>query len=251
MKFVADCPIHGPTNLSDEDNQALQGLRDSDLTAHRQVIQCPKCDKEIADAKRMAEASKDIAKRKQNSNIPPRFMDASSITFIAKDKGRKSAKTIAMDYISNFGNKLKLGSGMIFAGPPGTGKTLLACVIINGVIEGGNSALYTTGLELKQSIQSTYSDQGKTRQEVKNRYIACNLLVIDEVDLIHVSDDAQLILWEVISTRYNLVKPTILISNLNKQQLTEAIGDRIIDRMRENGGKFVAFTWESHRRMGD
>jgi DNA replication protein DnaC len=64
----------------------------------------------------------------------------------------------------------------------------------------------------------------------------------------HASEDAQMILWEVLSSRYNEVRPTILISNLNKHELTETIGERIIDRMAENDGQFVAFTWGSLRR---
>jgi DNA replication protein DnaC len=43
------------------------------------------------------------------------------------------------------------------------------------------------------------------------------------------------------------MKPTILISNLAIGPLAEFAGDRVIDRMKENGGKLVVFDWKSHR----
>ena len=42
-------------------------------------------------------------------------------------------------------------------------------------------------------------------------------------------------------------KPTILISNLDINDLKEYITERVIDRMREGGGQKIVFNWESNR----
>ena len=44
------------------------------------------------------------------------------------------------------------------------------------------------------------------------------------------------------------MKPTILLSNLNIEGLGEYLGERVMDRLREGGGKMIAFDWDSYRR---
>ncbi|MDN6682437.1 MAG: ATP-binding protein, partial [Enterobacterales bacterium] len=42
-------------------------------------------------------------------------------------------------------------------------------------------------------------------------------------------------------------RPTILISNLTREELVTFIGERVLDRMSDGGGCTLAFTWESYR----
>ena len=50
------------------------------------------------------------------------------------------------------------------------------------------------------------------------------------------------------SPQSNGVLPTVLISNLGIDAIKDAVGERIIDRLREDGGDLVAFDWDSHRK---
>ena len=51
----------------------------------------------------------------------------------------------------------------------------------------------------------------------------------------------------IVDARYERVRrPTILLSNLSKDELVGFLGERVFDRMREDGGKFVPFDWDSH-----
>lgn len=61
------------------------------------------------------------------------------------------------------------------------------------------------------------------------------------------SEAEKLILFEIINTRYEKMRPTILISNLPKDELSAFIGERVIDRMNDGGGCTLAFTWDSYR----
>ncbi len=56
-----------------------------------------------------------------------------------------------------------------------------------------------------------------------------------------------MILFEVINTRYESMKPTIIISNLALNELAGFIGERVIDRMNDGGGCTLTFTWGSYR----
>lgn len=57
----------------------------------------------------------------------------------------------------------------------------------------------------------------------------------------------KMILFEIINTRYEKMRPTILISNLTREELVTFIGERVLDRMSDGGGCTLAFTWESYR----
>ena len=61
--------------------------------------------------------------------------------------------------------------------------------------------------------------------------------------------------------RYEKRKPTLLLANVPlddyedegriKPGLKSFLGERIIDRLREDGGEFVVFDWESNRGKTD
>ena len=74
-----------------------------------------------------------------------------------------------------------------------------------------------------------------------------DLLIIDEVGLSFGSDAEVLQLSELLNMRYEDVRPTLIVSNCKSSDLSRYLGDRGVDRLRENGGKVVTFEWESHR----
>lgn len=73
------------------------------------------------------------------------------------------------------------------------------------------------------------------------------MLILDEVGVQFGSESEKIILFEILNERYLNMKPTILISNLNPAALQEYVGERVMDRMRENGGIILKFDWKSHR----
>ncbi|MNJ56206.1 DNA replication protein DnaC [compost metagenome] len=74
-----------------------------------------------------------------------------------------------------------------------------------------------------------------------------DLLVIDEIGCQKGSEYELGLLHNIIDRRYQAVLPTVLISNLDPDGLKAYIGDRALDRLRQNGGKVVGFTWSSMR----
>ena len=78
-------------------------------------------------------------------------------------------------------------------------------------------------------------------------YSRLDLLVIDEVGVQFGSDTEKMFMFDIIDGRYQEMKPTILISNLAIEGIKKLMGERIIDRLREDGGKAVSFDWPSYR----
>ncbi len=84
-------------------------------------------------------------------------------------------------------------------------------------------------------------------RDVISELAGADLLVIDEIGAQRGSEYEIGLLHEVIDKRYQLVLPTVIISNLLVDDLKGYIGERALDRLRQGGGKAVGFTWASAR----
>lgn len=62
------------------------------------------------------------------------------------------------------------------------------------------------------------------------------------------SDFERNTMFDVLNERYERRKPTLFLSNLTKAEVTEFLGERVMDRLREDGGQVIPFTWESYRK---
>ena len=135
---------------------------------------------------------------------------------------------------------------MIFIGSPGTGKNHLACGIIQEIVKTDKTAILTTTMKMIRKIKDSWTDRDMKEGEVIELYTKPDLLVIDEIGVQFGSDTEKLYISEIINDRYEAMKPTILLGNVSREELIEQMGDRVIDRFRENG-KLVIFDWQSHR----
>ena len=86
-----------------------------------------------------------------------------------------------------------------------------------------------------------------SESDVINELTTVDLLVLDEVGVQYGSDSEKMFVFDVIDGRYRNMLPTIIASNLNMDGIKECVGERCVDRMREDGGKVVAFDFESQR----
>lgn len=194
--------------------------------------------------------------------IPQRFKGKDFENFDSICEKSTLAKNICKSYAEKFQELHKLGTGLILCGNTGTGKTHLACSVIDYIIRNvevpyktngkmilkKSSAIFMETAKIIRQVKQTYSkSSSKTEQQVIDSFVLPDLLVMDEVGVQFGSDTEKMIIFEIINERYLHIKPTILISNLSLKELADYIGDRVIDRMRENGGKVVVFDWKTHR----
>jgi DNA replication protein DnaC len=111
----------------------------------------------------------------------------------------------------------------------------------------GKTALYRRALDIFTDIRSTYSLKGgETEKQIIEKLAACGLLVIDEFQEQGRSEFDNRIITNLIDRRSSNLRPTIIIANLPKDRMAQALGDSVIDRMRENGKSFL-FDWPSFR----
>ena len=243
-KTKRDCSIHGEY----EANQIAIGFKGRPI-----MSMCPTCaeEREIEEKKRLVwEERQRVEERVRDCDVPKRFLNITVNKYDPVCPKAKTVKKIIKEYVRCFDELKEAGASLVMCGKPGTGKTHLACAIGLEVAKTYH-AKYVTVFQLMSRVKETYhKDSDETVKGVINNYIHCDLLIIDEIGIQYGSDHEKIIFYQIINGRYENVKPTILISNLTESELTEFIGERCIDRMREGGGAVIAFDWDSYRGKG-
>lgn len=186
----------------------------------------------------------------QRAAIPPRFRDRTFAHFQARSGPQHRALEVAESYAEGFKSTfLPSGTSLMFVGKPGTGKTHLACAILHALVSQDVFGTYCTVPDALRRIKDTWSRSSTEHErDALRRFTRPDLLVLDEVGVQFGSEAERLILFEIINGRYELVKPTIVVSNLDRKGVEENLGYRCVDRLSEGGGQCVVFDWESHRR---
>lgn len=137
---------------------------------------------------------------------------------------------------------------LILIGSVGTGKTMLTSGMVCDLVVAKKSPATARVIDIIRSMKDTWKkDCQQTETQLIAEYVNLDLLIIDEIGVQFGSDTEKMFIFDIIDGRYNKMKPTILISNLTMQGIKECIGDRCVDRLREDGGKVIAFDFESQR----
>lgn len=241
---------------------ALVETRDAHCPEHgafvsRQLLRkvwsgCPAC----ADAQRAAEAAAALERGRaeaeakhraaiETARIPARFIGRSFENFVASTDPQRHALTVTRDFSENFAENVRKGAGLVLAGMPGTGKSHLAAAALQAIIT--RDVRYLTCMDLIRVIRDTWrKDSAKSETQVLQYLERLDLLVIDEVGVQYGTDGEQTILFDVLDRRYREVKPTILLTNQDKEGFKKFIGERTFDRLLETC-RWVPFDWPSYR----
>lgn len=218
---------------------------------------CPICSKERAE-KESQEKQKKEAQEKymrwlgkiNNAGIPERFKTRTLETYVVDTNNSKQQKIFGFckDYAANFQQIRKTGQSFMMLGTVGTGKTHLSIGVALEVMKNGNSAVFSSASKIFRAIKDTYHKGSHQKEsEVMAIYTQCDLLIIDEVGVQRGSDFEKETFFDVINERYENMRPTIILSNLTIEEIKVFLGERVFDRLRENGGKAFLLDWPSYR----
>lgn len=217
--------------------------------------QCPTCmaERDAKEQDRQRLMQSDLERRRieglfQRAGIPLRFQSRTFDNYQADNEGQARALRKARAYADGWQNSVAAGTSLIFSGNAGTGKTHLACAIANQLIAQGVSAVFTTVSDAMRAIKRTY-DAGSQLTELQaiQAFVDPGLLILDEVGANRGTEYEVQLVFDIINKRYENCRPTIILTNLDPEALRQCLGERVVDRLREGGGKLVAFTWESFR----
>lgn len=246
--IAVNCDIHG-------DSQSTQimfsdGWGKPECDKCREIVHKRVSDERTAKEREREQKEKQsrINDNLKRANIPPRFAGKSLLSYI-REEGDAEALNECSRYAEGFAKHRMEGRSLVLCGVMGTGKTHLACGIIRHVVtECGLRARYITAGAALRMVKETYSKKSEqSESDVLFTLSDPDLLAIDEVGVQYGSEDEKRILFEIINARYEKMKPTIIISNLDVNGISEMLGDRVVDRLRENGGALIVVKGKSYR----
>ena len=127
--------------------------------------------------------------------------------------------------------------GLLFMGYVGVGKTHLAAAILHEVIKRGVQPIFIEASTLALKLSTSWQE-GDTRS-LANEVQKADVLIIDDLGKEKNSDTITTFLFQTINSRYEDCKPTIITTNLTrdeiKQRYEEAIYSRLMEMCRGRG----------------
>ena len=214
--------------------------------------ECPKCHEEKQQAfLRKQRLQNSMHYFRTSSGVPLRFQDVGFDGYHPENAKADTILAKLREYAEKFETHKKLGLSLILCGKTGTGKTHLACSVLRYLAEHhGICGKYATAYRAVQEIRASYKSHDLTELQAMDAFISPDMLVLDEIGVQYGTESEQLLLFTLLNGRYEAMRPSIVISNLTVSEVSKYLGDRVYDRLRENGGGVLAFDWQSFRTKG-
>lgn len=200
----------------------------------RKIMCMCKCEQEKQErknAERKALEFADNIKRNQSNCYAKEIRDRMLEKNFANADNSKLIQ-IAKNYVNNFPKFLKEGKGLLICGGTGSGKSYMSTCICNALLEKGYPCYFTSFGRLRNKIAGMY--EGK--QEFIDSLNKYSLLVLDDLGAESNTDYMFEIIHNIIDCRVNAGLPTIVTTNLTKQELfsrEEMKKQRIYSRLYE------------------
>lgn len=120
---------------------------------------------------------------------------------------------------------------LFMVGATGLGKTHLSLAIAGEVIKKGYNVLYNSAQNLFTELQKEYFGKPEGRGQYESLVLECDLLVIDDLGVEFSTQFTRAALYNIINTRLNTRRPTIISSNLQLDEIQQAYSPRISSRL--------------------
>lgn len=176
------------------------------------------------------------------SGIKKRFRQRTFANFRTDTAERTKNYRIAKSYADNFEYHKARGDGLYIEGTNGTGKTHLAAAVALQLIEQGIPVICKTSSDLLMDIKKTFDTHEVSEAQILDAYKKVELLIIDDLGKEQCSDWSMSVLYSILNDRYEDMKPTIITTNYNTDDLIHALTPKgyddtkivaIISRLRE------------------
>lgn len=149
----------------------------------------------------------------------------------------ESRLKVLMDFANNF--EKNKGENFIFMGATGLGKTHLSTSVAKVVLENGGNVVYETIHDIVSAFEGQRFHGTVTEEELTD-YFNCDLLIIDDLGCEVSNNFTVSCLYNIINSRINNDKSTIINTNYTQNELRDKYDDRITSRI---FGEFLAIVF--------
>ncbi|MGL5972136.1 MAG: ATP-binding protein [Oscillospiraceae bacterium] len=167
-----------------------------------------------------------------NSSMKLKSFDSFDLSFFdGLDKVQRNIMTKNFNFCVNYAKDFSIMSGSLFmSGGSGLGKTHLTTSIIEKVLNAGYSVIYDKAYSLFNEIEKQKFKNDKNDDLLKCCEI-CDLLVLDDLGSENINQLSKTTLYNIISTRIDNDKPTIINTYYDFKELEKKYEDKLIRKI--------------------
>lgn len=184
-----------------------------------------------------------VEKILNRSGIQPLHRKCSFANYQVQNDGQR----YALSQAKSIAGELESGcTNFAFSGKPGTGKNHLAAAIGNHLLRAGKTVIVVTVADVMSALHASYDDR-KSGEKFLRELCEVDLLVLDEIGMQRDTRNEKVTLNQIVDRRTASMRSVGMLTNLNYDAMKALLGERVMDRMTMNGGRWVNFNWESWR----
>ena len=136
---------------------------------------------------------------------------------------------MCQNYAQKFGKFMV--QNLFLTGQPGLGKTFLSACIARVVSEKGFSVVYDTAVNIFTNFEDAKFGRGEHADAAVQRYLTCDLLILDDLGSELTSQMTQSSLYTLINTRLMGDQHTVISSNLSMADIHRRYQPMIASRL--------------------
>ena len=140
---------------------------------------------------------------------------------------------VCLNYAQKFGKFFF--QNLFLTGDPGLGKTFLSACIARTVAENGFSVVYDTASTILTQFEegkfARDTEEGRQAREETNRYLHCDLLILDDLGSEARTPFFQSALYTLVNTRLVEGRATVISSNLSMEGIRNRYSGQVASRL--------------------
>ena len=210
---------------------------------------CPVCNedrKAAEDRKQLQQAKADNVK---SAGIPSLYDRSNLKSWHVTDERQQRILIRAMQFAKTISD-LAVAPNLVLSGATGTGKTHIATSVLRMAANQMIRSRYVTSAEIIAEVRASWDTKTRSKHEseILRHYGSVKVLLIDEIGVSDWVNSGHDIWSSIFDMRYREKLPTIITTNLDKEQLQDHIGDRAYDRLMERC-VWANCVWASYRQF--
>lgn len=165
----------------------------------------------------------------QNAQLKLSNFDTFSLSFYKGDDYFTMERIL--NYARSYAENFHSGSeSILMFGKTGLGKTHLSLAIANKVLERGFTVIYDSIINILRKIEHEHFSRDHS-SEMIDLVMDAELLILDDLGTEYESPFYNSTIYNIINTRLNSGKPTIISTNLDYQGIRRRYDERVVSRI--------------------
>ena len=196
---------------------------------------CKKCNDTGSDGSKMCDCMRQLCGRimaeslNKNAQLTLSSFDTFRLSYYSGDDYATMERILS--FTQNYAKEFTPSSGSILMfGKTGLGKTHLSLAIANEVLKKGYSVLYDSTINILNKIQKENFSYDKS-SEMLDAVMDCELLILDDLGTEYENKMYNSTIYNIINTRLNRGKPTIISTNMDFGQIAARYDERVVSRL--------------------